>query len=1294
MPTQLDSRQVVLRAAQAMLGSAANDALNTIFPKIDAEMAKLFEDRNVLLTDGGIITFTGTQIQFTEALNLVINQKISGAAPQVITLGSANVDLLNGEMWYAVVDRTAGTATTAVASTLPAVTSANQEVFLIVKRVDAGDGTQRIYWRTGMAMNAGQSNRLGASGSGGSGSGVGDDLGTLLFKASFTDGFDEGPTDTKSAVNTSAGFTDPTAYNAAKAMYTLNYDASKTIAAGTTTTNINLSANADFTVKIGDIVVNNGQARRITAVANQASFTTEAFTTAPTLASQVTVSQAIYSKDLNNFAVDGLPISSAFSTSINQILVTYEDTTAAGDNIFDANTVAVVGFSASSDNTNFTSVQIRPQFLNDTQLVKNLPTSSTSLYMRFFANKTSGSGTVNLLGYKTFLHKFQGAEDGTILNQAYARTDNSGTKINVSAVTVVGNKTRITTSWAYPVAVNSGTPNGSIKVYVNGQKMPRYVDATVSVSGYYTEIDQNTIELDANYSYYNYEVEIIQDVAVVDASDTNTTNVASLQEISTEGFQSFMKTSAVLAATSAIGTPATGTFHSTVQNRASITDLTQDGKVRMGIDRYPLQNLFLLQNEFGPAQEQVWAPVNDSNNLVRMVGSWTYAIGSDGNRLFTGANTTDYIEITFFGTGLNLLGTRNDARNVAVSVDGGSETTINNFWGSNAVITVQNRATNVPAVVASGLTLGIHTVKIRNNASSAVQISGYEVVTDVTSLRVNPGSAYIAGKKTSNSSLQTVAYNSSFETGTLGTRGGRVIVYMKADGSIAKAVQPVDAAQANLSSASHANEEVTRLHYMREFAAGLADDFGGNSFTGSNRAFTLDDGTTTLLGNNISNNGAADGIFCQALNGYFELTFVGTGLDIMIYEDATSTADTTQVIINNTNVGNLDTLSVNGRTRTHKVVSGLPYGTHVVKFNRSTTGSNQRVFTGFTVYGPKKPTLPAGAFELADYNVMANFVANATAGSETIATGVLRKSAMREHQYSGSSLSLNLSPGSGTGGSVAGYRVLSAAAANTMRLVFFGTGVDLRLSTPVAVNTFTVQIDGTNPTAAGATATGFYGQWTSFVAGTGVATSNGSGAFAGGLWLSGLPLGLHTLTLTQNGASSFGIEATDIITPIHSPRNNIPYEQLSTLMVGSQGISDNRKLSAIKDLNLQVKNVAQAFGITNAPSTSATSPVPIPDMSVTHFNRSGRLRITYNITARQQAGALSSQVVYRIVVDGVALPVVSVVNSIGANGAVATSETQYVNVAPGTHKIDVYWSISSNTVVCEGVQRSLLVEET
>ena len=173
-PTRPDIRQSRSYVALPMIGSAAQDTLDSILAKIDPELAKLFEDRNVFLTQGGLITFAGTNVSFTEALKLEINSKIAGGAPVIVDLGSTTRNCAtDGDMIYAVVNRTAGTATvTDNSATIPTIVAANQEVWLIAKRRDAADGTKRLYWRSGMALNEGQTVRLGSSGSG-SGSGAG-----------------------------------------------------------------------------------------------------------------------------------------------------------------------------------------------------------------------------------------------------------------------------------------------------------------------------------------------------------------------------------------------------------------------------------------------------------------------------------------------------------------------------------------------------------------------------------------------------------------------------------------------------------------------------------------------------------------------------------------------------------------------------------------------------------------------------------------------------------------------------------------------------------------------------------------------------------------------------------------------------------------------------------------------------------------------------------------------------------------------------------------------------------------
>jgi hypothetical protein len=541
MSNQFDSRQTQYRSTPSAIGSTPGITLNTLLSTIDGYQGKYLEDRNVLLVDGGLITYAtsganGT-ISFTEAINLVINQKISGASPQVITLTSSNQTLTNNQVLYAVVNRSAGSATLTIASTLPSATFANQEVFLLALRKDAADGISRIYWRNGTAQNDGQTIRLGASGSG-SGTGMGDDLASLNFRASFTDLFDEGPSNAYTSVDNGAGKTDSTAYSAAKALYVLNYDASKTAFTGSTTTNILISSAPGFTIKAGDVIIIGTEVKRITAITSQTNVTTEAFSTAPTNGTQITVSQAVHTKDIYGSAFDGTSLSSQFAAaSFNEILVDYEDTTTSGDNIFDVNTAPVVAFTASLDNSSWSSLGSRRTNQTDIMLSTVFSAAGTALYLRFFANKTSGSGTVNILRYKAFLQKAITTSGTNPTNSAYAFTNGVGTPINCS-LSVVGNKTRITLSnMSFGVGSLPGTVKGALKVYLNGQLLPRFVDSTLTPDASYTEVSSTILDLNQDYSSYNLSLQVDQEYLLGgDSSVTNTTNISNINNHSFKNY--------------------------------------------------------------------------------------------------------------------------------------------------------------------------------------------------------------------------------------------------------------------------------------------------------------------------------------------------------------------------------------------------------------------------------------------------------------------------------------------------------------------------------------------------------------------------------------------------------------------------------------------------------------------------------------------------------------------------------------------------------------------------------------
>ncbi len=246
-----------------------------------------------------------------------------------------------------------------------------------------------------------------SSGSGssasGTGTGVGSDLDSLVYRAEFSDTFEDLPSDAVSAVDYSAGRTDANTYDIVNGYHRLAYDASRTVTG--TGTAMTLSAAPTFTIKAGDILVVGNEARRITVITSQTVFTIEsAFTSNPSGAA-CTVSQAVYTKDLNNFAVDGLATSSVYSTNIEEALLIYEDTEAANDIIFDNGVPAHIAAAISSDGSAYTEKLTRTTSLASTAQATTIAPAGANLFIRFFSNKTTGSGFVNVLGYKIYFHK-------------------------------------------------------------------------------------------------------------------------------------------------------------------------------------------------------------------------------------------------------------------------------------------------------------------------------------------------------------------------------------------------------------------------------------------------------------------------------------------------------------------------------------------------------------------------------------------------------------------------------------------------------------------------------------------------------------------------------------------------------------------------------------------------------------------------------------------------------------------------------------------------------------------------
>lgn len=763
-------------------------------------------------------------------------------------------------------------------------------------------------------------------------------------------------------------------------------------------------------------------------------------------------------------------------------------------------------------------------------------------------------------------------------------------------------------------------------------------------------------------------------------------------------FQGFVDQSTSMTATTAAGTPAAGTFYSSVTNRASMVDLRSDLKPRMAIERMMIPGIYPIQNESGPNGEIVWGGINDTANMFRAVGgSWTTQVDVTGQS-FAFSTANDYMEFTFYGTGLNMLtATYSAAVDVRVSVDGGAEGSNVLSPGtsySNALIN-RNYSANNPINLASGLTLGVHTVKVRTNASVGIRFYGFEILNESSSVKTNPGTIYNQGKKVLTSAQDSTSYTS----GVTGTRGGRAVVYQNSDGTIGRAFQAVDAAQANYTAANHQNEELVRVYHYREFGAGRSDDFSTLGASARATAFTLDDGTTSLAGStNTLYDTTAGGVFSNGAGDYITFTFIGTGLDIIPTAQGTVTCTYSLIVDGVTVQSGITGLAAKSRL---KVVSGLPYGTHTVKLLCTAQSGPALQIMQLAVYQPKKPSIPSGAIELADYNVMADFAALTSASTPsilTVATGVLRKASNRELVFV-----------NGTGGtqdwaqatfdpnnSTTGHVFSSDRNGSYIEYTFFGTGFQYRGNVVSSGTTLQVNLNGVaaNTTNYSTLQASVYGVGLSYTTSTGAVDFGDASTQRGaGFTVYNLPLAKYTVRVSNTTASSFmNIEGLDIITPIHSAKSNLYADLQNTLPVGSNAISDNRKTTPTKDAAVQPKALAQAVGVASGPTISSTSFIPMPDMSTT-IKVSSNTYLDIDFKTNFQNPAATGTLSCQIYVNGVAVGTAIAGSAINAGGQYNLGVSCNVPVSIGTHKVDVYWKVDTSSYTAVLTQRILRVKE-
>ena len=423
-----------------------------------------------------------------------------------------------------------------------------------------------------------------------------------------------------------------------------------------------------------------------------------------------------------------------------------------------------------------------------------------------------------------------------------------------------------------------------------------------------------------------------------------------------------------------------------------------------------------------------------------------------------------------------------------------------------------------------------------------------------------------------------------------GARGETYIIYTLATAATpvtngthtSAAAQAIGTPREIFGATEHREQEVIRRINFREFGAN--SQFATLGDTGVDKAFTLDDGTTTLLAGSIVHEATINSIDYMSIGAdtgnqsanNFTLTFVGTGLDVLyLVGGANATRSAVRVFVDGFNIGDFD--GGDNFTGIMPICSGLAYGTHTVKFQALTSSENDQGVSDFIIYGPKKPEIPIldeGSLELSDYNIMADFVDTPDDTTDTsqltVGKGTLRKMGIREFIYTNEAVTgpaIDIA-------SISGYQINMENGNVPFFYTFYGTGCEFRFSSrdSKVYQFFVDQPTGSGETAVPLTLTaanffsrraadsqtfdiavstaGTYGSATTGITANGQVTIANSGTLDNaGFRVTGLPLGVHTFgVLGRTSSLAFRPRCIDVITPIHFQNDN--------LKVGSEGLNN------------------------------------------------------------------------------------------------------------------------------------------
>ena len=456
--------------------------------------------------------------------------------------------------------------------------------------------------------------------------------------------------------------------------------------------------------------------------------------------------------------------------------------------------------------------------------------------------------------------------------------------------------------------------------------------------------------------------------------------------------------------------------------------------------------------------------------------------------------------------------------------------------------------------------------------------------------------------------------------------GGRVVKWIASDGTIKTSVTMMPPNAQNLHRV--ANAEVSNAHiqagtnddvinfntasidnnqlselaktwYWREFGNGAGNagtgagatlaDFSMVTSTSDMCCHVMEDGLTSLVGHSAYHDTGANGLLQAADGGYWSFTFIGTGVGVEIMTGTTSatTDDNYDMYIDGVKIEDVVTSSsanwynkVNSST---VYAQNLPYGTHILRSNRVAADAWNLTVRAFDIHQPKMPPIPEDACIIADYMLMANFVAQGdgtdNASAYKISKGTRQVQVTKDikmHDADNATWTFDLQEAAVGGYNIYGSNGADGADTLTFRLPAFGTNwVHRGFDSDERVKLY---LDTTDKDSA--------------------ATKNGDAVYGSYAYLTtalepgAYKFGANAVT-GQNGVTS----AFEIVTPIHTSHHYRTFETpfLRHMIGGDRNVeqthlicsADGQSWDEITRDTSYIGNTVAAFNRTNSSASNS-----------------------------------------------------------------------------------------------------------